>query len=185
MSNVNGEHARHWYVIHTHPRQEDRTEANLTSWGVETFVPRYRSRLMKQSRSRPSYSARPLFNGYIFARFASQADVFHKVRYTRGVHSIVSIGKSPVALEEGIIEIMMSRLDGDGFVKLDDEIKPGDDVVVSDGVFGGFVGVFDRRIKDSERVIILLKSVYQFRVVVPEASVTKLAEADGTYRRLA
>jgi len=173
MSNVEGEHNHRWYAIHTHPKQEDRAEVNLTSWGVETFVPRYRSRLIKQFRSRPAYSTKPLFRGYIFARLPSQADLFHKIRYTRGVHSIVSVGKSPVALEEGIIEIMMSRLDGDGLIKLEDEMKSGDEVVVSNGVFGGFVGVFDRRIKDSERVVILLKSVYQFRVVVPETQVTK------------
>jgi transcriptional antiterminator RfaH len=181
MSNANGEYAQRWYAIHTHPQQEDRAEGNLLSWGVETFVPRYKSRLKKLYRSRPAYSAKPLFMGYIFARLATRADIFHKIRYTRGVHSIVSIGKSPAALEDELVELMMSRLDEEGFVRLEDEMKSGDEVVVSGGVFGGFVGVFDRRTKNSERVIILLKSIYQFRVVVSEAYVTRRPAAEGDY----
>jgi transcriptional antiterminator RfaH len=117
---------------------------------------------------------RPLFTGYIFARFGAE-ETFHKIRYTRGVHSIVSMRNSPVALDDAIIEMMMSRREDEGFVKLEDEIRSGDEVVVSGVVFSGLAGVFDRRIKDSERVVILLKTVYQFQVVVPEEHVLKRA----------
>lgn len=70
----------------------------------------------------------------------------------------------------------MSRRDESGFMRLSDEINPGDEVVVRDGAFSGFEGVFERRVKDTERVMILLKTVtYQFRVVLPDLSVTKRA----------
>jgi transcriptional antiterminator RfaH len=171
MSSLNGEHSLRWYAIHTHPKQEVRAESNLLSWNIETFLPKYKSGRQNQLRMESRYSVKPLFPGYIFARFRA-GDMFHKIRYTRGVHSIVSMGNSPVPLDDPIIEMIMSRQDGDGFVTLEDDIKSGDEVVVSGGVFSGFVGVFDRRMRDSERVVILLKTAYQFRVVVPEMNVT-------------
>lgn len=174
MSGQNDEFSPRWYVIHTHPKQEGRAESNLLFWQVETFVPRYKSRRRSQFRSKPSYTIRPLFPGYIFARLCA-LDMFHKIRYTRGVREIVSVGHNPVPLDDSVITMIMSRLDGERLVKLEDEIKAGDEVIVSGGAFSGFVGVFDRRMKDSERVVVLLKTAYQFRVVVPETSVAKNA----------
>ncbi len=174
MSSPNREYLPRWYALHTHPKQEGRAESNLLAWKVETFFPRYRLSRQNPYRSKPSYSVSPLFRGYIFARFGGR-EMFHKIRYTRGVHSIVSMGNSPVPVDDAIIEMIMSRRDGDGFVKLDDEIKLGDEVVVNGGVFSGLVGIFDRRMKGSERVVILLKTVYQFSVVVPETNVKKYA----------
>ena len=174
MSSLNGEHSPRWYALHTHPKQEKRAESNLLAWKVETFFPMYRSSRQNPYRSKPSYTVSPLFQGYIFARFGGP-EMFHKIRYTRGVHSIVSTGNSPVPVDDAIIAMIMSRRDGDGFVKLDDEIKSGDVVVVNGGVFSGLVGIFDRRMKDSERVVILLKSVYQFSVIVSETNVKKHA----------
>lgn len=175
MSSLNGEHSPRWYALHTHPKQEGRAESNLLAWKVETFFPRYKSSHQNPFRSKPSYSVRPLFQGYIFARFGG-IEMFHKIRYTRGVHSIVSIGNNPIPIDDAIIEMIMSRQDGEGLVKLDDDdIKSGDVVVVKGGAFSGLVGIFDRRMKDSERVVILLETVYQFRVVVPETNVKKHA----------
>ncbi|HEX8557030.1 MAG TPA: transcription termination/antitermination NusG family protein [Pyrinomonadaceae bacterium] len=176
MSGLNSEFSPSWYVIHTHPKQESRAESNLLAWRVETFVPRYKARRRNQFTSEPSYTIRPLFPGYIFARLEA-LDMFHKIRYTRGVRGIVSAGDEPVPLDDSIIAMIMSRGGSDGLVKFEDEIKTGDEVVVNGSAFSGFVGVFDRRMKDSERVIVLLKTAYQFRVVLPEKHVTKSAAA--------
>jgi transcriptional antiterminator RfaH len=174
MSSLEGARSLRWYAIHTHAKQEGRAEGNLLAWNVETLVPRYKSRRLNQFRTEPSYSVKPLFPGYIFARFKSE-EMFHKIRYTRGVHSIVSMGNIPAPLDDAIVEMIMLRLGGDGFIKLEDDIKSGDQVVVSGGVFSGFIGVFDRRMKDSDRVVILLKTAYQLRVIVTEKSVAKHA----------
>jgi transcriptional antiterminator RfaH len=171
-SSDGGVYTPRWYVLHTHPKQEGRAESNLIAWNVETFVPRYKSRRRTQFKSEPSYSIKPLFPGYIFARFGA-GDMFHKIRYTRGVRGIVSVANNPVPLDDTIIEVIRSRWDDEGFVKLEDDFKAGDEVVVGGGAFNGFVGVFDRRMKDSDRVVVLLKTAYQFRVVLPEGQVLK------------
>ena len=163
-----------WYAIHTHANQESRAESNLTAWNIETFVPRYRSRRRNEFRSEPLYSVRPLFTGYIFARL--DANELSKVRYTRGVHSIVSVGDKPASIDDELIETIRERGGADGLVKLSDEIKPGDEVVLKGGHFSQFEGVFERRLKDSERVMILLKTVtHRVHVVVPESCVVKAA----------
>lgn len=164
-----------WYALHTHPNQEGRAESNLTAWNIETFAPKYKARRRNEFRSEPSYSVRPLFTGYIFARF--DANEIPKVRYTRGVHSVVCVGVTPAAVDDELIETIKSRTGEDGLVRLSDEIKPGDEVVLQGGHFNNFEGVFERRLKDKERVMILLKTVtHRVRVVVPESLVIKAAK---------
>jgi transcriptional antiterminator RfaH len=175
MSGAHQERVLHWYAIHAHARQEVRAENNLLAWNVETFLPRYLSRRCQGFRVEPVCTVKPLFSGYLFARFDAEA-MFHNIRYTRGVHSIVSLGGQPTPVDDAVISMIMSRRGEDGFVRLGGEINPGDDVVVRDGTFSGFEGVFERRMKDSERVMILLKTVaHQFRVVLPDVSVVKRA----------
>ncbi|MET0645785.1 MAG: transcriptional activator RfaH [Pyrinomonadaceae bacterium] len=175
MHAVNQEGTPQWYALHTHAKQEGRAESNLLAWNVETFFPKYQSRRRQEFRSAPIYTPKPLFPGYIFARFDA-ATMSHNIRYTRGVHSIVGIGDRPAPVDGAVISLIMSRRDEAGFIRLSDEINPGDEVVVRDGAFSGFEGVFERRVKDTERVMILLKTVtYQFRVVLPDMSVTKRA----------
>lgn len=185
MSSVTGgEHSPSWYAIQTHPKQEYRAEGNLISWNVETFVPRYKSVRRSKFRSAPSYSIKPLFTGYIFARFVARAEFLHKIRYTRGVRSIVSMGQNPAPLDDAIVEVIMARQDDEGCVKLEEEMRPGDEVIVCDGAFGGFEGVFDRRLKDSERVVILLKTVYKCHVIVPDSNVRRRPAAPPPFAHL-
>lgn len=174
MTSLGREALVHWYAIHTHAKQEERAESNLRAWNIETFVPRYQSRRRSQLKSEANYLIRPLFPRYIFARFAAD-DTFHKIRYTRGVHSVVSVGGTPAPLDDALIALIKARQDEDGFVKLGDSIEMGDEVIVQGGNFNGFVGVFERRMKDSGRVMILLKTAtYRVRVIVPETNVMKV-----------
>ena len=75
--------------------------------------------------------------------------------------------------------MIMSRSDSEGMVKLEDEIKSGDEVIVNGSAFSGFVAVFDRRTSDPERVVVLLKTAYQFRVVLPERNIIKNESRTG------
>ena len=155
-----------WYAIHTKPQQEDRAESNLTAWGVETFCPKILERRFNQFTGRPSSFTKPLFNRYIFARFHLGA-LLHKVCFTRGVHNVVRFDGVPCALDDDIIEVLKKRVGRDGFVKLGEEFKRGDNVVISSGPLKDFAGVFDEAASDHKRVSILLTFVsYQSRVVI-------------------
>ena len=161
-----------WYAIHTKPNQEDRVSQNLIAWGVETFAPLLRKRCFGKQVARAVYRIEPLFRSYIFARF-NAANMLHKVRFTRGVHSVVSCSGIPTPVDDDIISLIQSRAE-DGFVRLDDDLKHGDKVVISGGQFKGLSGIFDRKASKSERVMLLLRTItYQAYVEVESALVIK------------
>jgi transcriptional antiterminator RfaH len=147
-----------WYAIHTHPKQEDRADRNLQAWNVETFFPKIRDCRFNESTGEPSYFIKPLFPGYFFARFAPN-NLLHKVRYTRGVHSVVCIGNDPAPVDYRVIEIIAAQIDATGFVKIGADIELGAKVLIQAGPFKGFTGIFEREASAADRIRILLDCV--------------------------
>jgi transcriptional antiterminator RfaH len=164
-----------WYVVHTRPNKENRTEANLRAWGIETFNPKHRVCWHNPFTSAPNYVTRTLFPSYIFARFVAST-MLYKVCFTRGVNKVVSFNDGPVPVDDEIVEIIKSQMSDGVFVNLRDELKPGDKVVVEEGSFRNFMGVFDRGIKDSDRAIILLNTLtYRASMIVKKGSLKKVS----------
>lgn len=169
--------AARWYAIYTKPQEEGRADSNLAAWGVETFSPRIRKRRLNQFTGLAVYVSQPLFPRYIFARFDAER-MLHKVCYTRGVRGVVSSDYTPLVVEDEIIALIRSQVGEDDFVQLGEELKRGDEVRISDGVLRGMSGVFDRAMKDRERVTVLLTTInYQASVTVERAAVQKTPRA--------
>jgi transcriptional antiterminator RfaH len=163
-----------WYVVHTNPRQEERANNNLRAWGVETLNPKLRTRRYNEFTGAPTIIIQPLFPRYIFARFDAGKQLA-KIWFTRGVHDVVCFGASPASVDEDIITILQSRMDENGFVKSDD-LKRGDKVVIKAGPMRNFMGVFERELKASERILVLLTSInYQGRLVVERDAVERVS----------
>ncbi len=163
-----------WYVVQTHPKQEDRTNANLIACGIETLTPKLRVNKYNEFSGRVTHLVKPLFPGYIFSRFKYNA-VFHKVRYTRGVRNLVSFNNQPALLDDEIVELVRTQIGDDGFVKMFEDLKAGDEVVIKDERFRNFHGVFEHGLADADRVRILLDTVsFQAHVVVDRALITKI-----------
>ena len=163
-----------WFLIHTKPKQEERTISNLQAWNVETLSPRVRDWRYNQFTGERSPVIKPLFARYVFARFDLER-LFHKVRYTRGVQELVSFGNGPLEVDESIIDLVRSRIRKDGLVVIGDDLKPGDEVVIKDGTLKDFTGIFEREMNDCDRVELLLNSIsYQARVQVERNLVSKL-----------
>lgn len=175
MTDENATEDSLWYAIHTHPRQESRAEQNLQRWNVETFNPL----LKKQKKenpwsSSPVYEVRPLFSRYIFARF-NVGKMLHKINFTRGIHSVVSFGGDPAPIEDGIIELIRAAQQDDGYIQLGAKLKAGDKVVIKNGPFKNFQGIFERRMNDSERVMILLDTIsFQGHISIDRELVEKI-----------
>jgi transcription elongation factor/antiterminator RfaH len=168
--------AQRWYVIYTHPKEEERASMNLTAWNVETFYPKILQRRYNKYTQVPTNLVKPLFPRYIFARFQAE-HLLHKIYYTRGVHSIVGFSNGPAPVDDEIIHLIQSRVGKDGYVKFGDELELGDRVIVGEGPFKDLSGVLEQKLKDTERVKILLKAVsYQCYVVTEKESVHKLVD---------
>jgi transcriptional antiterminator RfaH len=173
LTNVGGSPC--WYVIHTKPRHEQRAENNLKAWQIETFYPRLKERCYDSYRSRAAYKLKPLFPGYIFARFKAN-DLIQKVRFTRGVHSVVSFGVAPTPVDDRIIEIIQSQQGADGYVKIGEEFRAGDEVTIQEGPLKDFTGIFERTLNDKKRVSLLLTTVnYQSRVLIEKILLKKVS----------
>ena len=163
-----------WFAIHTQLHQENRADANLRAWNVETFYPRIKSRRRNEFSGAIIHVIKPFFQRYLFARFPQQ--LLHKIWFTRGVKSVVSFGGTPCPIDDEVIEFFRSRADEDGFVKLGEEPRPGDKVVMSGGMLDSLEGVFERAMNDSERVMILLRTIkYQGHIIVAKDLIRKVA----------
>jgi transcription elongation factor/antiterminator RfaH len=154
-----------WYAIHTNPKEETRAEQNLKAWNVATFFPKIKERQHKRNKG-PMYVTRPLFPRYIFARFKS-GELLHKVRFTRGVKSVVGFGEGPTPIRDEVIEVIAAQVGEDGCISFSRRFKPGEKVSIQDGALRNMHGVFERELKDEERVIILLETIrYPLRAYV-------------------
>ena len=174
MTNATGD-GLGWYVIHTHPKQEERTSSNLNLGGIETLTPKLQLKKANPYTGKLQRVTKPLFPGYIFARFVYNQQ-YHNVRYTRGVHSLISFNNKPTPVDDEIVDLMRSKIGPDGFVKPFEELKPGDRVIINEGKFQHLSGVFEREMEDADRVRILLNTVtFQAHVVVDRAIVNRVS----------
>ena len=164
-----------WYVVHTHPKQEERTNSNLLAWGLETLNPRLRVKRYNQFTGQVIRLSKPLFPSYIFTRFKFN-ELYHKVRFARGVHSLICFNGKPTPLDEEVVQYIRSRIGSDGFVKTTQELKAGDEVIINEGRFQNLCGVFERELSDADRVSILLNTIdYQAHVVVNKNLISKIS----------
>ncbi|MBI5641472.1 MAG: hypothetical protein HZA17_13710 [Nitrospirae bacterium] len=145
-----------WYVIYTKPKAEDSTAGLLENAGIETLSPKVRAK--KYIRKKFTEVVEQLFPCYIFACFDKEKHG-HMITYTRGVRYIVG-RQSPVPVPPEIIEAIRERIE-DGIIKpLPEIFKKGDRVIIREGPFRDFYGIFDRDVTGKERVMILLEALH-------------------------
>jgi len=104
--------------------------------------------------------------------------MLHKIRFTRGVQSVVSFGGFPTPVDEDVVNIVRSRTGPDGLVRMGDELKLGDNVTIKQGPFRNLIGIFEREVGDRDRIQILLTTTsYQARLVLDRGLVERLGQA--------
>ena len=164
-----------WFALCTNPKQEDRACSNLESLGVDCFNPK-----IKECRRNPftgiaTFITKPLFPRYIFSRFIARP-LIHQISFTRGVHQVVSFNGKPVPIDDDVIAFLKSRIDKNGFLEIGESLKPGDKIRIKSGPWQELVGVVERDLTTSERVVILMTSInYQGRLTVNKDLVEKLS----------
>jgi transcriptional antiterminator RfaH len=161
-----------WYAIQTKPNREREVERRLLDLTLEAFLPWMRARRRVGSRFR--WVLVPLFPGYIFCRL----DIVisgKSVRYSPGVRDFLSFGSRIAEVGDEIIQDLRNRCP-DGVAQVDPFVaQAGDTVRISEGPFAGLEAVFERSLKGSERVAVLLDILgRQTRLVLPSETVVKL-----------
>lgn len=155
----------HWFAIQTRPNAEAAAEAQLRALPIETLLPLARRPVRHATRA-PRMVLRPLFPGYLFARFCAAVSL-RAVNYSRGVLRVLGSADRPWPLDDSIVAGIRERVGQDGCVELDErQFGAGDSVRITAGPLAGWSGIFDCELSDAERVVILIETLQQGRVVI-------------------
>lgn len=159
-----------WYLVYTKPKNEDIVSHKFIDAGFQVLNPKLKERKVYRRKLQDVVS--PLFPCYIFVRFDAETDC-RLVKYTRGVKSIIGTIGKPIIVPEEIISSILSRMT-DGVILLEpQEFKHGDKVIIKAGPLEGVNAVFEREMKGTDRVGILLGSI-NARTTVDRALIEKV-----------
>lgn len=153
-----------WYAIQTKPSRENFAVGNIAAAGVECLLPKVRKE--RSIRGRLQSVIKPLFPSYFFARFCP-ALCLDFVRCSRGVLRVLSSGRFPIPLDEGVIQEIQTRIADDGYITLKNmPLQPGAHVIIECGPFQGLMGTVEREWEDTRRVTLFLAAIEHARVLV-------------------
>ena len=162
---------RHWYVVNTKARNEERAAVNLAQGGIDVLAPKLRFKRWREGKFTDIIE--PMFPGYIFVRF-HPVDEFRLVKYTRGIKTIVNFNGRIIPLQEGLIDFIRERLT-DGVATVEKPtFQKGEKLIIQEGPFKGFSGIFEQELDGRERIAILLEGVdYCARMEIDRELVAK------------
>ena len=146
-----------WYAIYTKPGKEDTIAYRLEGIGIEVLNPKIRFK--KYRRNKLAEVVEPLFPCYLFANFEKEKYA-HLITYTRGVRYIV--GKTnPIVVHDEIIDTIKEGMEaGNIIVVKPRKFSKGERVLVKEGPFKDFYGIFERETRGPERVMVLLDMIH-------------------------
>lgn len=144
-----------WYALYTKPRKEDAVAVRLQDAQIEVLTPKLKSKRYKGNKLIETVET--LFPCYLLAKF-DKDKCSHLISYTRGVRYIV--GKSnPIVVNEEIVNAIKERMKEGNIVINTQYFERGDRVLIRDGPFKDFYGIFEREIRGAERVLIFLNTI--------------------------
>jgi len=141
-----------WYVMHSKPQKEKWLCNQLDALQLEAYYPSVRTKTGSQK-------SKPYFPGYLFVNVDLQLTGISLLQWIPGSLGLVSFGGDPACVPDGLLQRIRHRVDEinraeDNIFK---SLKSGDEVRIHSGPFAGYEAVFCSRLRDSERIQVLLK----------------------------
>jgi len=127
-----------WFALRLRSRHDFAVGDSLTAQAIETFLPTYQTETRWTDRT--NLTTRPLFAGYIFARFDPAAR--DAVDRTHGVVQILGIN-GPEAISDDVIADLRRVVESRATLSLAPYVC-GESVRVKSGPFAGVTGVITR-----------------------------------------
>lgn len=153
-----------WFAIHAKPRRENFAATNISALGIRILLPRVK--VERLVRGVAQQGTKPLFSGYIFARFSPE-ESFESVKAARGVLQVVSSGRTPIPVPDKVVQEIQDRVQEDGFIRIRPQgLAPGTRVAIQSGPFEGMMGRVERELDDRRRVAIFVETLFHARVVI-------------------
>ena len=162
-----------WFIVNTKPKQEFIAERNLKRLGVDIYLPVYKKKVKKNKEKIDVLS--PLFAGYLFARFSIDP-FYQKVKFTRGVKKVLGNQEYLWTIgHDRIFDIQSREKDGIVILRKGKQMfRRGDRILIDEGDFDGWEGIFYEELPDRERAIIMLTNVkFSSKLIIPKKYLVK------------
>lgn len=148
---------KHWYLVHSKPRQEQVAKEHLERQGYGTYLPLLRT--PRRRNGRRIIRIEPMFPRYFFIRLDTETDNWAPIRSTVGVSTLVRFGMMPTPVPDELIEALRQRDDSAGVQDLPlHKFESGQQVRIEEGPFMGYEGIFLAE-SSQQRVLVLLDIV--------------------------
>lgn len=148
-------HGSPWFVLHVLSNHEKKVAQHLDVRSIEYYLPLYKEKVRWTDRT--VLAERPLFSGYVFARFEPQNRI--PVISTPGVLRLLGDQQWDLVEDEELSKIRIGLEKGMP-LRPHPTIAVGTNVRIRDGVFAGVEGVVSE-LRRQCKVIITLSAVRQ------------------------
>jgi transcriptional antiterminator RfaH len=143
-----------WYCARTKPKHEHIAAANVRKHlGLEVFHPRLR--IERATRRGVARIVEPLFPCYIFIRCVI-AERLNDIQHTNGISSLVHFGNRIPLVADSVIAELQECFEAEEPMTLQDNLSPGDEVLMGEGAFAGMRAFVLRVLPARQRVQVLL-----------------------------
>jgi transcriptional antiterminator NusG len=152
-----------WYVVHVYSGFEKRVKASITEQvankGMEELISEVlipTEEVVEVKGGSKVSSERKFFPGYVLVKMEMSDDTWHLVKNTPKVTGFLG-GKRPVPITEAEAERIMRQV-AEGVDKPKSSVvyEVGEQVRVTDGPFGSFVGVVEEVDTEKHRLKVLV-----------------------------
>ena len=166
-----------WYVLRSKPCKELFLAGELLARKLEAYCPVLHVKPVNP-RAR---KIKPYFPGYLFIHIDVQNVKLSSICWMPGAIGPVCMGEEPASVPDELVRAIRKKVDainangGEVLAGL----RAGDKVLVEDGPFAGYHGIFDSRLPGNDRVRILLDLLKnrQMRLDLPVSQVKQIETA--------
>jgi transcriptional antiterminator RfaH len=148
-----------WYIVHAKPGHERQVAAHLHHRGIEVYLPLIWGGTNRLSAARD----RAYFPGYLFARMDLAAVGPQAIRWSPGLRGLVEYCGEPICITDGFVSELrerLSRVRAVGAMKFDGT-RPVEMVLINEGPFAGFEGMFNTLQTGADRAQVLLACAHR------------------------
>lgn len=163
-----------WYALRSKPGKEGSLYSYICSEDVECYYP-----CIQVNPVNPrSQKIKPYFPGYMFVQSDLDQEGNNRFRWLPHSLGLVRYGNVPAEVPENLISAIkktVSQIQDAGGETLSG-LNPGDQVLIEDGPFQGYRGVFGTRLSGTDRIRVLLTMIQGQREIPLELEVRQITK---------
>ena len=144
---------KHWYTLHTKPRQELKVTRRLDELDTETYLPLVWRATRDGTRRQEAF-----FSCYLFANLDLEVLPAARWQWVPGLRHFVSFGGAPALVPPNVIELIRGNVERINAESLParGRFRAGDPVRITHGPMADMVALFERECAPEERACVLL-----------------------------